>query len=59
MKFGQLIEYNVRNVFLQESCRKWDRETNSRPISKKKKKKRKAFYKVKASGLHLNFNIFR
>ena len=31
MKFGQLIEYNVRNTFLQKSCRKFDRETSSRP----------------------------
>ena len=22
MEFGQLIEYNVRNIFLQKSCRK-------------------------------------
>ena len=22
MKFGQLIEYNVKNIFLQKSCRK-------------------------------------
>ena len=22
MKFGQLIEYNVRNIFLQKSCMK-------------------------------------
>ena len=22
MKFGQLIEYNVRNILLQKSCRK-------------------------------------
>ena len=30
MKFGQLIEYNNRNNFLQKSCRKWGRETSSR-----------------------------
>ena len=23
MKFGQLIEYNTGNIFLQKSCRKW------------------------------------
>ena len=23
MKFGQLIEYNKRNIFLQKLCRKW------------------------------------
>ena len=27
LKSGQLIEYNVRNIFLQKSCRKWSRET--------------------------------
>ena len=30
IKCGQLIEYNKRNVFLQKSCRKRGRETNSR-----------------------------
>ena len=32
MKFGQLIEYNKRNIFLQKLCGKWDRETSSRPL---------------------------
>ena len=32
MKFGQLIEYNKNNVFLQRSCRKSGRETSSRPL---------------------------
>ena len=32
MKFGQLIEYNKRNIFLQKLCRKWDKETSSRPL---------------------------
>ena len=27
MKFGPLIEYNKRNIFLETSCRKWDGET--------------------------------
>ena len=31
MKFGQLTEYNKRNIFLQKLCRKWGRETSSRP----------------------------
>ena len=30
IKFGQLIEHNKRNTFLQESCRKWGKETSSR-----------------------------
>ena len=29
MKFGQLIEYNKRNIFLQKVCRKWGKETSS------------------------------
>ena len=28
MKFGQLIEYNVRNFFLQKSYRKWAKYWN-------------------------------
>ena len=31
MKLGPLIEYNNRNIFLQRICRKWGRETSSRP----------------------------
>ena len=31
-EFSQLMDYNARNIFLQKSCRIWDRETNSRPI---------------------------
>ena len=32
MKFDQLKEYHKRNIFLQNSCRKWSRETSSRPL---------------------------
>ena len=32
MKLGQSIDYNKRNIFLQKLCRKWDRETSSRPL---------------------------
>ena len=32
MKFGQLIEHNKIDIFLQILCRKWDRETTSRPL---------------------------
>ena len=32
MKFGQLIEYDVTNIFLPKSCRKWGMETSSRRI---------------------------
>ena len=32
MRFGQLIEYNKRNIFLLKSCGKWGRETRSRPL---------------------------
>ena len=32
MKFGQIIEYNKINNFLQKPCRKWGRDTSSRPL---------------------------
>ena len=32
MKFGQVIEDNKRNIFLQKPSRKWVRETSSRPL---------------------------
>ena len=32
MKFGQLVEYNMRNIFVQLSRRKWSRETSSTPL---------------------------
>ena len=31
MKFGQLIECKKTNIFLQKLCRKWAKETSSRP----------------------------
>ena len=37
MKFGQLIEYNMRNNFLEKSFTKRGGETISRPFSKKSK----------------------
>ena len=55
MQFRKLIEYNTRNIFLQISCRKWGRETSSRPFLFFKI----ALYEVKASGLQLSFNIFQ
>ena len=33
MKFGQLIEHNKRNIFLQKVCRKRGKETSSKPLS--------------------------
>ena len=32
MKFGQLIEYNTRNIFLQKLWGTWGRATSSRPL---------------------------
>ena len=32
MKFGQLIEYNMRNIFLQKLSTKCGRETSPRPF---------------------------
>ena len=37
MKFGQLIEHNVRNIFLEKSYTKFDGETIPRPFSEKLK----------------------
>ena len=35
MKFGQLIECNIRNIFLEESYAKCGGGTSSRPFSEK------------------------
>ena len=35
MKFDQLIDYNVRNIFLEKSYTKYDGETSPRPFSEK------------------------
>ena len=32
IRFGQLIEYNVRDIVLQRSCKKLGRETSSRTL---------------------------
>ena len=37
MKFDQLIDYNVRNIFLEKSYTKCDRETSPRHFSEKLK----------------------
>ena len=37
MKFGQFIEYNTRNIFLEKSNTKCDEETIPRPFAKKTK----------------------
>ena len=37
MKFGQLIEYNMRNILVEKSYAKCDGETIHRPFSKKPK----------------------
>ena len=37
MKFGQLIEYNTRNIFVEKSQTKCGGETVPRPLSKKSK----------------------
>ena len=37
MKFGQLIYYNMRNIFLEKSCTKCGAETSPRPFSEKLK----------------------
>ena len=37
VKFGQLIEYNLRKIFLEKSCAKCGGETSPKPFSKKSK----------------------
>ena len=37
IKFGQLIEHNMRNISLEISCTKYGGETIARPFSKKSK----------------------
>ena len=37
MIFGQLIEYNIRNIFLEKSYTKCGGETIAKPFSKKSK----------------------
>ena len=37
MDFGQLLEYNMRNIFVEKSYTKYGRETIARPFSKKLK----------------------
>ena len=37
MKYGQLTECNMRNIFLEKSCTKCGKETNPRPFSEKLK----------------------
>ena len=53
MKFGQLVEYNVRNVFLYKLCKKWSKESSSFLLFFYK-----ALYKVDTTGDHLGFDIF-
>ena len=35
MAFGQSIEYNMRNIFIEKSYTKCDGETSPRPFSEK------------------------
>ena len=35
MKFGQLIDYNIRNIFLEKPYTKRGAETSPRPFSEK------------------------
>ena len=37
MKFSQLVDYAMRNIFLEKSYTKWGGETSPKPFSKKSK----------------------
>ena len=49
IKFGQVIEYNNRNIFVQKS---------GRLVPDLNFFFKKALYEIKASGLQISFNIF-
>ena len=54
MNFGQVIEFNTRNIFLQKSCE----NVVGKLVPDLFLLFNKALYKVKASGPQLSFNIF-
>ena len=56
MEFGQVIEYKIRNCFIQKSGITCGKEKCSRPTLVFLKK---ALHEVKASGLQLSFNVFQ
>ena len=58
MKIGQLIEYNIRNIFPEKSYKKFVGETNLRPFSKKRKLSTHSlislYFKFKAMEIYWN-----
>ena len=54
LEFGQVIEYNDKNIFLQNPEKLGDRETSSRPLFVFLKT---VLDQVKASDLQLSFNM--
>ena len=59
MKFGQLIEYDKRNIFLQKSCRNHAENETGRLVPDLFLFFKKALHKVQTSGLELGFTLFR
>ena len=55
MKFGQVIGYNNRNIFLLKNH---SENEARRLVLDRSLFFRKVLFEVKASGLQLNFNIF-
>ena len=53
MKFGQLVENNMRNIFIQKLCRKMA----GRLVPHLFLFFKKALYEVKANGLQLSLSI--
>ena len=56
IKFGQLIEYIKRNIFVQKLC--YAESKAGRLVLDLFLFFEKAYYVVKTSGLQLSFNIF-
>ena len=59
MKLGQLIEYNMRNIFVEKSFTKCAGETIPRPLSKKSKLSISLDNSVKFVLLHANLRAIK
>ena len=63
MKFDQLTDYNMRNIFLEKSCTKCGRETSLKPFFEKSKLgkeqiRTQSAFKMKSKALFIIFRAF-
>ena len=59
MKFGQLIKYNLRNIFLEKSHTKCGRKTIPRPFFKKLKSRLSLDQYSKASYIYIYIYVYK